>query len=107
MRPGERYFGSTFDDPRSGPGLEAVSGRLLLRRIPSDVARSPDLMDRSRPGCLGLSLYTYRVRDLAAYHARVAASGARELTPVQANEFGEPSFSFRAPDGHAWTLVGE
>jgi uncharacterized glyoxalase superfamily protein PhnB len=106
MQAGQRYYGSTFDDPRSGPALEAVSGRLLLRRIPSDVTSLPDLMDRSRPGCLGLSLFTYRVRDLDAYHARVAASAARDVTAMLANEFGERSFSFRAPDGHFWTLVG-
>jgi hypothetical protein len=106
MQPGERYFGSTFDNPRSGskPG-EAVSGRLLVRRIPMAV-KEENLMHRSRPGCLGLSLYTYRVSGIGSYHAHVKAGRASGVTPILTNEFGERSFSFVAPDGHYWTLVG-
>ncbi len=106
MKPGEYYFGSTLDDPRSGPAPDtAISGRVLLRRIPM-ARKDENLIERSRPGSLGYSLYTYRVKDIAAYQAKVKASKATDVTPVLKNEFGEPSFSFRAPDGHSWTLVG-
>ena len=107
LKPGEYYFGSTLDDPRAGTTPDtAVSGRVLLRRIPSAI-KDENLIERSRPGSLGYSLYTYRVRDIAAYHAKVKASAATHVSAVLKNEFGEASFSFRAPDGHTWTLVGQ
>lgn len=107
MKPGEYYFGSTLDDPRAGATPDtAVSGRVLLRRIPTAI-KYENLIERSRPGSLGYSLYTYRVKDIAAYHLKVKASAATHLTAVAKNEFGEPSFSFRAPDGHSWTLVAQ
>ncbi|MGH9837567.1 MAG: VOC family protein [Blastocatellia bacterium] len=107
MKPGEEYYGTMADNPRSGRTPDtAVSGRLLLRRIPTRV-KIENLMERSRPGSLGLSLYTYRVADIEAYNAKVKASKATGVTGVLTNEFGEKSFSFTAPDGHAWTLVGK
>lgn len=114
LRPGERYYSTDFDDPRSSRTelAKVRSGRLKIIRFP----KSQDLEQGhhlSRPGSLGLSLYTYPVRDIAAYHAKVsrsAASGAAELTAsnitaIAVNEFGERSFSFIAPDGYFWTLV--
>lgn len=107
MKPGEFYFGSTVDDPRAGTTPDtAISGRVLLRRIPTAL-KDENLIERARPGALGYSLYTYRVSDIAAYHAKVKASAATHVTAVLKNEFGEPSFSFRAPDGHSWNLVGK
>ncbi len=107
MKPGESYYGSTVNDPRNGATPDtAVSGRLLLRRIPLAL-KQENLIERSRPGSLGYSLYTYRVADLAAYHAKVKASKATQVTDMVKNEFGETSFVFRAPDGHSWALVGK
>ncbi|MDJ0842786.1 hypothetical protein [Crocosphaera sp.] len=59
----------------------------------------------SRPGCLGLSLYTLQVTNINFYHQKVTESEAREITPIIINEFGEKSFSFIAPDGYFWTLL--
>ncbi len=107
MKPGDEYYGTTVDNPLSGRTPDsAVSGRLLLRRVPSRV-KSENLMARSRPGSLGYSLFTYRVADINAYQAKVKSSKAANVTPVMNNEFGEKSFSFVAPDGHFWTLVGK
>jgi hypothetical protein len=106
MKPGESYYGSVVNDPRNGSTPDAaVSGRLLLRRIPLAL-KHENLIERSRPGSLGYSLYTYRIADLAAYHAKVKASKATDVTPMLKNEFGEMSFGFKAPDGHSWVLVG-
>ncbi|MCS7002088.1 MAG: hypothetical protein NZ518_04485 [Dehalococcoidia bacterium] len=66
-----------------------------------------DVSGQSSPGSRGLCLSTFRVDDIDAYHARVQDSAARAVTPVLPNEFGEPSFSFVAPDGVFWTIVGE
>ncbi|MEM9490397.1 MAG: VOC family protein [Myxococcota bacterium] len=106
LAPGERYFSQNFDDPRSSRSdrVAVRSGRLKIIRYPESLS-VPDLRDRSRPGHLGMSLYTYAVRDIAAYHGRVAASTATAVTAIASNEFGERSFSFTAPDGYVWTLV--
>jgi uncharacterized glyoxalase superfamily protein PhnB len=107
MKAGDYYFGTTVDDPRSVRGpASSVSGRLLLRRIPTAL-KEENLMARSRPGSLGYSLYTYRVTAIESYHAKVKASRATGVTEIMKNEFGEQSFSFTAPDGHFWTLVGK
>ena len=107
MKPGDEYYGTTADNPLSGRTPDsAVSGRLLLRRVPTRV-KDQNLMERSRPGSLGYSLFTYRVTDIGAYQAKVKASSATNVTAVMKNEFGEQSFSFVAPDGHWWTLVGK
>lgn len=105
LKPGELYYGTTVDDPRAGSTPDkAVSGRMLVRRIPKS-ANQENLIVRARPGSLGLSLYTYRVSGLASYHAKVKASAAHNVTAIFRNEFGEQSFSFTAPDGHVFTLL--
>lgn len=47
-----------------------------------------------------------KVKDIQSYHQRVSSSEATEITQVYENEFGENSFSFVAPDGYFWTLIG-
>lgn len=106
LRPGERYFTTDFDDPRSSTDWQrARSGRLKIIRFDADVPLD-DHMAAARPGALGPALYTYRVSDANAFHARLHGSNATELTDVQPNEFGEPTLCFTAPDGYAWSLVG-
>jgi uncharacterized glyoxalase superfamily protein PhnB len=106
MEPGDYYFSSQFDDPRSSSDFEkAFSGRLLLRRLPSELDKV-NVMEQSQPGSIGMSLYTLRVKDIYEYHDRVSESSATDVTDVMANEFGEASFTFTAPDGHTWNLVG-
>lgn len=103
---GDRYVTTDFDDPRSSATdtSRSRSGRLKVVRFVGG-SPLPDLRDRSRAGSLGYSLYSLRVRDLDAYRARLVESGAREVTPVLVNEFGERSLTFTAPDGYAWALV--
>ena len=106
LQPGEQIVVTAFDDPRSSTSdfRAARSGRLYVVRLPESIS----LIDRhssSRPGCLGLSLYTYRVRNLDSYFERVTASAASNVTGIVSNEFGERSFSFVAPDGYFWTLL--
>lgn len=105
LKPGELYYGTTVDDPRAGSTPDkAVSGRMLVRRIPKGLIKE-NLIARSRPGSLGLSLYTYRVKGIEGMHAKVKASKATNVTAILKNEFGESSFSFVAPDGHTFTLI--
>lgn len=106
LQVGESYYTTDFDEPRSSVGdLQAArSGRLKIIRFDKN-APMEDARRISRAGHLGLSLYTFRVRNLDAYLAKVRASTATEITPIARNEFGERSFSFTAPDGYMWTLV--
>ncbi|MDJ0703786.1 MAG: VOC family protein [Leptolyngbyaceae cyanobacterium MO_188.B28] len=106
LQPGEQIIVTAFDDPRSSVSdfQAARSGRLYIVRLPESISLA-DRHKNARPGSLGLSLYTYRVRSLETYFERVMASMAREVTDIEPNEFGERSFSFMAPDGYFWTLI--
>ncbi len=106
LQPGESYVSTDFDDPRSDPSdLSKVrSGRLKVIRFPAGLD-IPDLRHLSRPGQLGLSVYSYRVRGLEHYRGQVQQHGATEVSSITANEFGERSFTFIAPDGNAWILL--
>lgn len=97
---------TAFDDPRSSvTDLQAArSGRLYIVRFP-EAQSLPDSFELAQPGSLGVSLYTYRVSDIAAYREGVQASAAQTVTEIFNNEFGDRSFSFIAPDGYFWTLV--
>jgi len=103
---GELLRESDFDDVRSGD-TEATqrSGKLRVFRITGD-PRGENLVERTRAGHLGFSLYTYRVTEIAAMRDKVAAGGATEVGPLSTDEFGAPSFSFNAPDGYFWTFFG-
>jgi catechol 2,3-dioxygenase-like lactoylglutathione lyase family enzyme len=102
---GETHWMVDFDDPRSGHSLaERRSGKLKVVRF----ARSsslPDLMHRSRPGCLGPSLYTWRVNDVEGMWRRLQGGGATAISEVLPDEFGARAVSCTAPDGYPWTLV--
>ncbi|MFN6568154.1 VOC family protein [Dendronalium sp. ChiSLP03b] len=106
LKPGEKYIVTAFDDPRSSKSdlMAARSGRLYIIRFPDAIALESQF-DAAKPGSLGMSLYTYRVRGIEAYGDRIQASPAQKLTSIVENEFGEKSFSFIAPDGYFWTLV--
>ena len=94
-----------FDDPRSGHALdERRSGKLKVVRFASS-SRLADKRDRSRPGSLGYSQYTWRTSDVEGLWKQVQAGGATQVTDVLPDEFGELAFSFVAPDGYSWTLL--
>ncbi len=106
LQPNERFLLTAFDDPRSSKSdLKAVrSGRLFIVRFP-DSMQLAEQFDEAKPGCLGMSLYTYRVRGVEDYFNRIKASAAENVTEIVSNEFGEQSFSFVAPDRYFWNLV--
>ncbi|NEN88042.1 MAG: VOC family protein [Okeania sp. SIO3H1] len=107
LQPGEKFIVTTFDDPRSSINWqEARSGRMYIIRFP-EAMKLNSCFEYSRPGCLGMSLYTYRVENIKYYFDRVKNSAATEVTDIVDNEFGEQSFSFVAPDGYFWNLVSK
>jgi catechol 2,3-dioxygenase-like lactoylglutathione lyase family enzyme len=106
LQPNEGFLVTAFDDPRSSKSdfISARSGRLYIIRFPDSIQLT-ERFDEAKPGCLGLSLYTYRVRGLEVYCDRVKASEAQNVTEILSNEFGERSFSFISPDRYFWTLI--
>jgi uncharacterized glyoxalase superfamily protein PhnB len=106
LQPGEKFFVTAFDDPRSSQSdfMAARSGRLYIIRFPEHI-NLESKFHFAQPGSLGMCLYTYRVKNLNAYFDRIQTSSAQKFTAITTNEFGEMSFSFVAPDGYFWTLV--
>ncbi len=105
LEPGETHWMVDFDDPRSGHSLaERRSGKLKIVRFAGN-SRIEDRLGQSRPGCLGYSLYTWRVTGIEAMHRRVAGGGASGLSDLLDDEFGGRAFSFTAPDGYPWVLL--
>lgn len=106
LNPSEKFFVTAFDDPRSSKTdfMAARSGRLYIVRFPNSLKLGSQFA-QAQPGCLGMCLYTYRVRGLEDYRDRLKASPAQTLTDIVSNEFGEQSVSFIAPDGYFWTLL--
>ncbi len=106
LQPNERFLVTAFDDPRSSKtDLQAArSGRLYIIRFPENI-KLENSLTKSQPGCLGMSLYTYRVAEIEEYFHRIKASAVSKFSEIELNEFGEKSFSFVAPDGYFWTLI--
>ncbi|WP_375505760.1 hypothetical protein [uncultured Nostoc sp.] len=94
---GQEFYLSAFASPKTNVGLLQVYSPLYP---------TPDKREYSQPGSIGLSLFTYRVEDIAAFHQRVRSSTATSVTTIISNEFGELCFGLVAPDGMYWVIVG-
>ena len=106
LNPGEKFIVTAFDDPCSSQTdfMAARSGRLYIIRFPENMKLASCFTD-AKPGCLGMCLYTYRVREIEIYWQRVRESAAQQITEIMINEFAEKSFSFVAPDGYFWNIL--
>ena len=101
----QKYGATDFDDPRSSTNpQQARSGRLKIIWFAPE-SNLENKFDNSKPGSLGYSLYTYRVRGIENYRQKIKASKAKNVTEIEKNEFNEKSFSFIAPDGYFWTIL--
>lgn len=95
-----------FDDPRSSTDFrKARSGRLNAKTFTPNNHVTEKVFEKSSPGSLGMSLYSYRVADLSSYRSRVTASAATRVSRIVFDEFGVLSFSFIAPDGYWWQII--
>lgn len=102
---GESHWSIAFEEPRSGSGMDdRRSGRILMFRFGSD-SNLEDQSDLARPGCLGHSLLTWRVRDLAALRSDCTAAGCKNIHDIQPDEFGTEAFTCTTPDGFIWTFI--
>ena len=96
LEEGQEFYLSVFSSPKD------IAGVL---QIYTPLYPTSDEREFSQPGSLGLSLFTYQVEDIQEFHQRVSNSSATYVTPIVANEFGEPSFGLVAPDGFYWVIV--
>jgi catechol 2,3-dioxygenase-like lactoylglutathione lyase family enzyme len=97
---GERMIVTILQPP---DGEAAAATQLHL--IELEVTQLVDCRLRARPGNLGPSGYVLRVEGIERARARVMAAGAIKVSDLVVNEFGEPSFSFVAPDGYWWSAL--
>jgi catechol 2,3-dioxygenase-like lactoylglutathione lyase family enzyme len=104
LREGEGFWNYTFEEPRSGSTADTRrSGRLYFFRFPT-AAALPDRQAVSQPGHLGCTLFTWRVRDLAALRGACRAAGCRELGAPVRDEFGVECLGIVAPEGTTWAF---
>ena len=104
LEPGQGFRLLKFDDARCRSGGPKRSGRLTIFDFATD-SRQDDLREAARPGALGHTLYTLRLRDLEQAREAVIRAGATGAGPIVANEFMERSFTAIAPDGVMWAFV--
>lgn len=106
LQPKEKFIVTAFDDPRSSTidFKAGRSGRLYIVLFPESMPLG-SCFEQAQPGCLGMSLYTYKVSDIEEYFKRIKESNVQKFSEIEVNEFGEKSFSFVAPDGYFWTLL--
>ena len=75
-----------------------------MLQVYSPYSGERDLRPVSRPGGRGLDCYSYRVLDIEVFRELIIAEGATNVSEIAANEFGEASLCFSAPDGVFWTV---
>jgi catechol 2,3-dioxygenase-like lactoylglutathione lyase family enzyme len=105
LQEGEGFHMVDFDDPASEhhPSRRR-SGKLKCVRFGA-TARIDRRLHESRAGCLGYSLYTWRVADIESMHRRLSEARVDALSDVVNDEFGCRALTFDAPDGYQWTLL--
>ena len=100
MAPDETLWVTTLAP--SGANPATTTHLHILRFAGADL---PSSLQVARPGALGPALYYQRVADIEAVHAAITRAGGTGLTSISADEFGDPCFTFTAPDGYVWAVV--
>ncbi|WP_433193416.1 VOC family protein [Nocardia sp. CA-107356] len=81
---------------------ELMFGNSLI--MVGDPAPDMDFLDPKTVGGTPVNLYVY-VEDADAAHAAALAAGAKELTPMTTQFYGDRSGAFEDPWGHRWTVA--
>ncbi|MEQ8263740.1 hypothetical protein [Pseudohaliea sp.] len=108
------------DDPATAAALDLAAGecfeveRIRAPGVPSGLLQlysserdSEDCRDLSRAGSRGLCLYAVGSADPGALRETVLEAGAPLAGPVAEDEFGDPAFTFDAPDGYQWLVSAQ
>jgi len=104
LKPGETLTELNFDDQNADFEPEGhLPGRLrcFLINTSSDLE---DQRDKTKPGNLGYSFYTFRTLDIQNMWDKIKASEATNQSKIYRDEFGDSSFYFLSPDGFSWVI---
>ena len=97
MAPGRSHWYRGFVSPNN------VSGKLKFFSL-DGLHEADDRSERQRPGEIGITLHSLWTPRLDLVH-RLAVEAGLAPGPITANEFEEPSFLLRGPDGAHWQLI--
>ena len=97
MEPGRSHWYRGFVSPND------VSGKLKFFSL-EGLHVADDRSGRQRPGELGITLHSLWTPRLEQVHGLAEAAGL-DAGPVRRNEFDEPSFLVRGPDGASWQVI--
>lgn len=97
MEPGRSHWYRGFVSPND------VSGKLKFFSL-EGLHVADDRSGRQRPGELGITLHSLWTPRLEQVHGLAVAAGL-DVGAVQRNEFDEPSFLVRGPDGASWQII--
>ncbi|WP_330253810.1 VOC family protein [Nocardia sp. NBC_00565] len=103
----KRIFGASERMRMPGPDgkiahCELTFGNSLV--MVGDPAPDMDFLDPKTVGGTPVNLYVYVEDSDAAFTAALAA-GAKELTPMTTQFYGDRSGAFEDPWGHRWTVA--
>ena len=97
MGPGRSHWYRGFVSPNN------VSGKLKFFSL-EGLHVADDRSARQRPGELGITLHSLWTPRLGQVH-RLAEAAGLNPSPLLRNEFDEPSFLLRGPDGASWQII--
>ena len=97
MAPGRSHWYRGFVSPND------LSGKLKFFSL-DGLHTADDRSARQRPGELGITLHSLWTPRLEQVH-RLALGAGLSPGAVQRNEFDEPSFLVRGPDGASWQII--
>ncbi|MFD0362463.1 VOC family protein [Nocardia sp. GCM10030253] len=103
----KRIFGASERMRMPGPDGKIAHCELMFGNsvvMIGDPAPEMDFLDPKTVGGTPVNLHVY-VEDSDAAHAAALAGGAREITPVANQFYGDRSGSFEDPWGHRWTVA--
>ncbi|WP_454199097.1 VOC family protein [Nocardia sp. Marseille-Q1738] len=103
----KNVFGATERMRMPGPGGKIAHCELMFGNsvvMLGDPAPDMDFLDPKTVGGTPVNLYVY-VEDADAAFAAALNAGAKELTPMTTQFYGDRSGSFEDPWGHRWTVA--
>ncbi|MBF6300409.1 VOC family protein [Nocardia amamiensis] len=103
----KNVFGATERMRMPGPEGKIAHCELMFGNsvvMLGDPAPDMDFLDPKTVGGSPVNLYVY-VEDADAAFAAALSAGAKELTPMTTQFYGDRSGSFEDPWGHRWTVA--
>ncbi|MEU0506859.1 VOC family protein [Nocardia sp. NPDC005998] len=103
----KRIFGASERMRVPGPEGKVAHCELMFGNslvMVGDPAPDMDFLDPKTVGGTPVNLYVY-VQDADAAFAAALAAGAKELTPMTTQFYGDRSGAFEDPWGHRWTVA--